>query len=179
VAIKKTELPSTWNLRRTITSAEVSGDPESLKDLQDLLEQTPSRDVILPSLEEIQDQAETFLRLYLIQELGGSKRIPESDFRAVQVAGIAYVVRGRIERAWKEINKKSQETLSQEAKRELINDLRRVERASDACNMLHCLSVIRGQMKKWLCRSRRISGRISRNWRMSASGCELRNARRG
>jgi hypothetical protein len=127
----------------------------------------------LPSLEEIQDQAETFLRLYLIQELGGSKQIPESDFRAVQVAGIAYVLRGRIERAWKEINKKSQETLNQEAKRELINDLRRVERASDACNMLHCLSVIRGQMKKWLCRSRRISGRISRNWRMSASGCEL------
>ena len=85
VAIKKTELPSTGIYQRPITSAEVSGDPESLKDLQDLLEQTPSRDVILASLEEIQDQAETFLRLYLIQELGESKQIPESDCRAVRV----------------------------------------------------------------------------------------------
>jgi hypothetical protein len=124
VAIKKTELPSTGIYQRPITSAEVSGDPESLKDLQDLLEQTPSRDVILPSLEEIQDQAETFLRLYLIQELGGSKQIPEPDCRAVRVPESPYVVRGRIERAWKETNQKSQDTLSQEANRELINDLR-------------------------------------------------------
>lgn len=143
----KNELPSTGIYRRRIESAAVSSDFQGLYDWQSMLELAPSRDASLPSLDELQDQAETFLRQYLLQEFGGIKEIPESDFRAVQSAGIDYVVRRRIEATREDFNTKFQEALSQEEKRKLIDDLRRVERASDACDMLHCLSVIRGQMK--------------------------------
>jgi len=148
LAIKKIILPSTGIYQRTVKSVAVSAsDPQSLRDFQDLLEQPASRDASLPSLDQLKDQAETFLRQYLVGESGGIRGIPESDRMAVHTAGIDYVVRQRVERAREDLYTRFQKALSQEENRKLIDDLRNVERASDACDMLHSLSVIRSQLK--------------------------------
>jgi hypothetical protein len=147
VATKKIELPSTGFYRRRIESVVVSGDLHGLSDLQSMLDKASSRDASLPSLNDLKQQAETFLRQYLIEEFGGINEIPESDHRAIQSAGIDFVVGRRIEATWEDLNTKFQKPLSQEENRKLIKDLRRVERASDACDMLHCLSVISSQIK--------------------------------
>ena len=70
VAIKKTELPALESISAQLHRQKCPA-TRSLKDLQDLLEQTPSLDVILPSLEEIQDQAETFSETVPDSRIGG------------------------------------------------------------------------------------------------------------
>jgi len=143
MAIKELRLPNTGIYQRTIKSVVLNwADPESFSDFIRLRDEpSNSKANPLPSLDEIEAQAIEFLEQYM-KGLGG---LSDVDRKNAASAGIDYVVGQHVDRARRELEGKLRQRLSQEEMRKLIRDVIALERASDACDVLFHLQMVRSQ----------------------------------
>jgi hypothetical protein len=147
VGIKRIILPNTGIYQRKVRQVVLrSDDSKSLKDVLKLLEQVSSAPRLDdPSiLSHLEAEITGFLKEFAANDMRDSavkvRREATSD-------ELEYVIFKYVERARRVLQREFRECLSQEEKREFNRRLIRVKRASDACEMLHLLSVIQSQLE--------------------------------
>jgi hypothetical protein len=138
MAIEKFVLPGTGIYQQKITSVSIQH-PSDLEGLRDAMQREENQP--LPSLSELEAKARQVVLEYVSEERG--ELIDESSWIAVDC-----FVRDMLKRAREDIYKKAQSPLSEEQSRNLTRRLVKIERANDACNILLCLGVVRGQSER-------------------------------
>jgi len=145
VAIKHIILPNTGIYQRKIRQAVLrSDDTDSREDFESLLQEGASflklDDPLF--LNQLEAEATDFLKEYLTREIGAAKVRSEATSDELE-----FVASEHIEKARQVLNLEFQKHLSEEEKRRNIRRHITIERAADACEMLHHISVIRSQIE--------------------------------
>jgi hypothetical protein len=140
MALKELCWPNTGIYQRTDRSSELQCSDESLSGLVSLRfhASNPQTDP-LPSVDQIEEHTTEFLERYL-EQIGG---LNDVDRRDAASAGIDYVANQYITRHRKELEEKFEHPLSLEETRKLLRELNTLERASDACEVLFHLQMMR------------------------------------
>jgi len=147
VGIKRIILPNTGIYQRKVRQVELkSDDPESLEDVKSLLEERASSlrldDPLF--LSQLEAEAADFLKEYAASDTASFGVAVGRDSTSDE---LEFLVSGQIGRVRQTLNLEFSKHISEEKKRKLIRRLIRVERANDACEMLHLLSVIQSQLE--------------------------------
>jgi hypothetical protein len=142
LAIEHIIHPNTGIFQRKVRRLELRTDAESFKDLAKMLPSAANEDPL--GINKFESEAEKFLKAYVRAEMGGLKKAIR---REIDSAGLDYVVQSYVEKTRDGLLAEFRKGLSEEKNRKLIRKLGKLEQAADACEILNCVSVIRGLMQ--------------------------------